>query len=68
VQLALALTQSSGIISVDPTVLNFPSIEGGPFSSNFIITNVGDGPLEVQSVTDWRSRDTLQEASNRQGL
>jgi len=65
-EINIALSQSSGSISVDPTVLQFPDVVGGPYTNQFVITNVGTGPLSGIRVTPPGVQGiTLQESSNR---
>ena len=62
----IMLNQSAGVIDVDPTVLQFPDIVGGPYEDEFIITNHGSGPLTVRAVNDPNIDGiTYQEDSNR---
>lgn len=67
ISVQIALQQSAGLIAVDPTVLEFADIIGGPYSESFVITNEGDGPLTIQSVSDPNVEGiTMTELSNRQ--
>ena len=63
----LRLNQSAGVISIEPTVLQFPDIVGGPYTDEFTITNHGSGPLTIQTVNDpGVDGITFFEVSNRQ--
>ncbi|MBN1945453.1 MAG: choice-of-anchor D domain-containing protein [Bradymonadales bacterium] len=52
VLVGIRLEQSAGLISVDQTVVRFPSTTGGPYLEDFTISNQGSGPLTIQEVTD----------------
>lgn len=67
VSVPLVLTQSAGIIEVEPTVLQFPDITGGPYTDEFTITNIGSGNLTIRTVNDpGVTGITYHESSNRQ--
>jgi hypothetical protein len=66
VRLPIALNQSSGTILVDPTVLRFPDITGGPYDAEFTITNAGSGPLSgIEVNAPSVAGLTIAENSNR---
>jgi len=66
IEIPITLNQSSGSICVDPTVVQFPDVTGGPFDGAFEITNCGAGPLEIQNVSyDGPAGVSLNESTNR---
>jgi hypothetical protein len=67
ISLDIYLDQSAGLIAVDPTVVQFPDVTGGPFEDEFVIENQGSGPLEIIEVTDPGIPGvSLYEETNRQ--